>query len=103
MSYACFYDVPADENFYRRVMAEMGDDEPEGLVLHLVVKRDGGLRHTEVWRAKQDWERFRRERVAPALEKVFEAAGFDESPPRPTEHEIEVVDIQTGAQVQARP
>jgi hypothetical protein len=50
-----------------------------------------------VWKSKQDWERFRRERVAPALERVFEAAGFDESPPRHMEHEIEVVDIQTGA------
>ncbi|MDQ4027831.1 MAG: hypothetical protein M3214_07260 [Actinomycetota bacterium] len=95
MSYACFYDVPADEQFYRRVMAEIGGDAPDGLVLHLVVKRDGGLRYTEVWKSQEDWERFRRERVAPALEKVFRAAGFDETPPRPIEHEIEVVDIQT--------
>jgi hypothetical protein len=97
MSYACFYDVPADEKFYRRVMAEMGGDEPDGLVLHLVVKRADGLRHTEVWKSKEAWERFRRERVAPALEKVFGAAGFDGAPARPIEHEIEVVDIQTGA------
>jgi hypothetical protein len=97
MSFACYYDVPADEQFYRRVAAELGEDEPDGLVLHLVVKHDGGLRHTELWKSKDDWERFRHERVAPALDKVFEAAGFEERPPRPVEYEIEVVDIRTGA------
>ena len=97
MSYACVYDVPADEGFYRRVMAEIGDDQPKGLVVHLVLKRDHGLRHIEVWDSKDDWESFRQERVDPALEKVFAAAGFAERPPRPVEQEMEVVDIRTGA------
>ncbi len=97
MSYAIFYDVPADEGFYRRVMAAIGDEPPEGLVLHLVVKHDGGLRHTEVWESRQDWERFRLEQVEPALDKVFAAAGFDHRPPRPEVQPLDVIDVRTGS------
>lgn len=68
MPYALQYDAPADEQFYRRVAAEIGDEQPKGLVAHLVVKRDGGLHHIEVWESKEDWERFRAERVEPALD-----------------------------------
>jgi hypothetical protein len=96
MYHAVFYDVPADEEFYRRVMTEIGDEQPKGLVVHLVVKRDGGLRHTEVWESKEDWERFRQEQVEPALDKVFAAAGFAQRPPRPMEHQMQVVDVRTG-------
>jgi hypothetical protein len=97
MSYACLYDVPADESFYRRVRAEIGDEPPDGLIAHLVVKRDGGLRHIEVWESQEQWERFRHDRAEPALEKVFAAAGFAERPPRPAEEEIEVIDAWLGA------
>ena len=90
------YDVPADEQFYWRVTAEIGDEQPEGLVAYLVVKRDGGLRHIEVWRSKEDWERFRAERLDPALEKVFAAVGFPHRPPRPPEQELDLVDALVG-------
>ncbi len=97
MPYAFYYDVPADEQFYRRVMAEIGDEQPSGLVVHLVVKRADGLRHIEVWDSKEDWERFRTERVDPALDKVFTAAGFTHRPPRPEEQEMDLVDALVGA------
>lgn len=97
MSYAFHYDVPADEEFYRRVVGEIGDDQPEGLVVHLVVKRDDGLRHIEVWQSKQDWEHFRRERVEPALDTVFAAAGVAERPPQPRERQLDLVDVRLGS------
>ncbi len=97
MPYAFQYDVPADEEFYRRVAAEIGDEEADGLVAHLVVKRDGGLRHIGVWESKEAWERFQSERVAPALEKVFAAVGVAEVPPRPAEQELELVDALLGS------
>ncbi len=94
MAYAFQYDVPADEQFYRRVVAEIGDEQPEGLVALLVVKRERGLRHIQVWGSKGDWERFRDERLDPALDKVFAAAGVATRPPRPQEQEIELVDAR---------
>ena len=96
MPYAFHYDVPADEQFYRRVRAEIGDEKPKGLVAHLVVKRDRGLRHIEVWDSKDDWDRFRVERVDPALDKVFAAAGVAHRPPQPPAEELQLVDAWVG-------
>ena len=97
MPYAFHYDVPADEQFYRRVAAEIGDCQPKGLVAHLVVKRDGGLRHIEVWDSKEEWERFRTERIESALDKVFAAAGFAHRPPPPPMQEMDLVDVRVGS------
>lgn len=97
MFYACSYQVPADEQLYARVKAEVGDERPEGLVAHLVVKSDGGLRHTTVWESRAGWERFRDERLQPAVAKVLTAAGFAHLPPPPVVHELEVVDVITGS------
>lgn len=96
MFYACSYEVPADEQLYARVKAEVGDDRPEGLLVRLVVKTDGGLRHTMVWESQADWERFRDARVRPAVARVLTAAGFAHLPPPPVEEEMEVVDVETG-------
>ncbi len=92
MPYVFQYDVPADEHFYRQVAGEIGDEQPQGMLAHLVVKRDGGLRHIGVWESKEDWERFRSDRVIPALEKVFAAAGVADVPPPVPEQELDVVD-----------
>ena len=97
MAYAFFYDVPGTEELYRRVKAEIGDEQPEGLLVQLVVKTDGGLRHLNVWASEQDWERYRQERVGPAVGKVLAAAGIAERPPEPVEQRLEVVDVVTGA------
>ena len=96
MSYVFQYDVPADEQFYRRVREEIGQEQPKGLVAHLVVRREGGLRHIGLWESKEDWERFREERAEPALDRVFAAAGFARRPPRPQEQEMELVDVWIG-------
>ncbi len=97
MSYACSYEVPSDEQLYRQVKAEVGDEQPKGLIVHLVVKSEGGLRHIGVWETQADWERFRDERVQPAVGKVLTAAGFTHLPPRPVEQEMDVVDVLTSA------
>lgn len=96
MSYACQYDVPTDERMYQQVKALIGDNPPDGLVLHLVVNYERGLRHTTIWDSRADWERFRTERVQPAVDKVLMAAGFAEIPPRPVELALHVVDLQLG-------
>jgi hypothetical protein len=96
MPYACSYEVPADEQLYRRVKSEIGEEAPKGLVVHLVVHSEGGLRHIGVWDSRADWERFRDERVQPAVARVLTAAGFSRLPPRPAEDEMDVVDVLTG-------
>ena len=95
--YATSYEVPADEQLYRRVKSEIGDDRAPGMVVHLVIKSDHGLRHIGVWESQADWERFRNERVGPAVGRVLDAAGVTERPPAPVEQELQVVDVLTGA------
>ena len=97
MPYAFFYDVPANEGMYRQVKEAIGGGQPQGLVVHIVVQTESGLRHIDVWDTKQEWERYRDERVEPAVHKVLTAAGFTEMPPDPPVQEVRVVDVWTGA------
>lgn len=94
--YATSYEVPADEQIYGRVKSEIGSEQAKGLIVHLVVKSDHGLRHIGVWESEADWERFRDERVRPAVGRVLAAAGFTNPPPAPPEQELQVVDVVTG-------
>jgi hypothetical protein len=94
MSFACFYDVPGDENIYAKVKAEIGEEQAKGLLVQLVAKRkEGGLRHINVWESKEDWERFQEERVEPAVAKVLSGIGVTEAPPRPPVEEMDLIDI----------
>jgi hypothetical protein len=97
MSYALLYDVPADEQMYQQVKAAIGEEQPKGLVAHLVVHVEGGLRHIGVWDSREDWQRFHDERVEPAVHAVLTAAGFTQMPPDPPVRELELVDVWLGA------
>jgi len=68
---------------YERVNGELGiemetgeGDWPAGLVSHTGAAKDGGFVVFEIWRSKQDQERFMEERLAQALQ-----AGGVEAPP----------------------
>lgn len=97
MTHALVYDVPADEQMYRQVKAAIGDETPKGLVVHLVLKTDSGLRHIGVWESEQDWQRFHDERSGPAVHAVLKAAGFTEMPPDPPVQELNLIDLWLGA------
>lgn len=96
MTYALQYDAPADVQMYRQVSAAIGDEQPKGLVAHLVLEVEGGLRHINVWDSQEDWQRYHDERVEPAVHAVLRAAGFTDMPPDPPMHELKLVDIRLG-------
>lgn len=96
MPYACSYEVPAPVEMYREVRRLIGDDEPNGLIAHLVVQGEGVLRHIEVWDSEDDWTRFNSERVRPAVHQVLRTAGFVDMPPDPPTQELPVVDVWLG-------
>lgn len=97
MSFAFFYDVPSNEEIYGKCKAEIGEPHPEGLLVQMVVKHDGGLRHYAVWDSKEQWARFQHDRVAPAVARVLASLGIAEPPTRPTIEEMDVVDVITPA------
>ena len=59
MPYAFTLDVPADDSLYAEIRAELPDTPPPGLVLHLVVPGERGLRYIDVWEDKASWEQAR--------------------------------------------
>jgi hypothetical protein len=97
MAYALLYDVPADEPMYRKVREFIGDEQPKGLVAHVVIRGDHGLRHIGVWNSQADWQRFNDERVRPAVHAVLTAAGFAKMPPDPPIQELDLIDVWLGA------
>src|SRR5688572_6271671 len=92
MPYALMYEVPGDERMYRAVKGELGDAPIEGLLAHLVVKTDGGLRHLSVWSSPQAWQAFRDERSLPAVHRVLAAAGIPGPTTAPPVEDLELVD-----------
>ena len=95
MPYAYYYDVPSTPEMYRAVTAEIGDHPPTGLISHLVVHENDGLRHYGVWERRTDWEQYRDDVIRPAVARVLRRAGIAEPPP-PDEHPLDLVDVQTG-------
>lgn len=93
MSYAFTRDVPADEDHYADVRAAIGAAAPEGLVVHLVVRRDGGLRYIDVWDSEAHWRRFHDERIGPAVRKVTAARGMTRPATPPPYQPMELIDV----------
>lgn len=97
MSFACSYEVPAPVEMYREVRRLIGDEPPKGMVAHVVVRTETGLRHLEVWDSEDLWTRFREERVEPAVHQVLKLAGFTEMPPDPPTEVLDLVDVWLGS------
>ncbi|MCU1464419.1 MAG: hypothetical protein JWM72_347 [Actinomycetia bacterium] len=95
MPYAFLQDVPADENIYAQIK-ELLPANPPGLVAHIALKRDGGLRYVDVWKTEEHWERFRVDHVEPAVEKVLAGYGIPHSHEDVHIERIDVVDVWLG-------
>ena len=96
MAYAFIQDVPADENIYRQIKELLPATAP-GLVAHLAIKREGGLRYIDVWETEAAWDRFREEQLEPVVEKVLAGFGIPHTHDAVTITPIEVVDVWLGA------
>ena len=90
MPYAFIRDVPFNEEQYAEIRSGIGDEVPKGLVTHLAVRRGTGLRYIDVWDTQADWERFRDERVSPAVQKMMSTYGI----PQPTgPFPVEIIEV----------
>lgn len=96
MTYAFIQDVPADERFYEQIRPRLGQAPPKGLISHVAFKREGGLRYVDVWETKEDWERFRDERVEPTVGAVLAGLGIPHDHSQVHIEDIEVIDAWLG-------
>jgi hypothetical protein len=69
MLYAIVRDTPSSWEDYRRLAAELGDELPAGLVLHVAGRTGEGVRVIEVWRSRSALELFERDRLRPAEQR----------------------------------
>jgi hypothetical protein len=75
MTYAFTQDVPINAEFYRRIVAGLGEDAPKGLIVHVATERpEGGLRYIDLWETEEDWERFAEDRRTANLHSYGEQA-----------------------------
>ena len=67
MPYAFVQDVPASWQHYQQTVAGLLEPVPFGLILHVAGPTDEGVRVIDIWESEQAWQRFRGERLAPAI------------------------------------
>jgi len=91
MPYAFVQDVAASWEQYERLSGSLIDPAPQGLVLHVAGPTDEGFRVIDVWESEEAWERFRAERLGPAL-----AALDGPSRPEPTFRDLRPAHVVVG-------
>jgi hypothetical protein len=95
MTYAFVQDVPANEEIYGKVRALLPEDAP-GLLAHIVIKQDNGLRYVDVWNDEASWLAFRDAHVEPAVGQVLASYGIPHDHSMVTTEPIEVIDLWWG-------
>lgn len=94
MTYAFTYDVPITTEIYARIKEGLGPERPPGLIAHLTLQIEDGLRYIDVWHSKDDFEVFAESRLHPVVHPILQGMlGF--VPPEPSHTMLDVVDVWT--------
>jgi hypothetical protein len=99
MPYAFSQDVPIDAAFYARIKEGLGSEPANGLLSHVAIERpEGGLRYIDVWRSREDWDRFAERRLHPVVHPLLTELFGADLPPEPERVPLSLVDIWLGRQ-----
>ncbi len=72
MTYAFTQDVPITLEIYNEIVADLGDQPPQGLIVHRAqVMEDGHMRYLDVWESEAACERFTEERLHPVVGRAL--------------------------------
>jgi hypothetical protein len=91
--YAFTLDVPATDEIYDRIRAELPNQAPPGLIVHLVTRGDLGLRYIDIWESKAAWERAYETVLGPAVERALATYGIAHEPSMSRFTEIDALDV----------
>ena len=86
MAWGFISELPVGRDEYDRINAAITED-PEGLILHTSSEKGGQMRIVDVWESKDAYERFERDVLMPAMERIG-AAPPEGGPPPSEEYEI---------------
>ena len=101
MTYAFIQDVPANAEMYQKIRAKLPTEAPSGLISHIVIEQDAGLRYLDVWASREDWDRFRDEQVEPTVSEVLAEYGIPHDHSLVTTTDVTVIDTWLGQTVTA--
>ncbi len=90
--YSFIQDVPANAEMYAKVRAGLGPETPPGLVAHVVLETETGLRYVDVWERESDWTSFRDSRLEPVVRDVLASYGIEADPSHAVREPIHVID-----------
>ena len=94
MPHSFTQEVPIDAALYERIVAGLGADPPEGLIIHLAVERpEGGLRYYSVWETEEAADRFSEERLHPVVHALLRDVFGDDTPPEPERTPLPVIHV----------
>ncbi len=82
MAWAYVQDMEVSLEDYDRVAAEVGDEAPQGLIVHVAGSHGNGVRIIDVWESEEAWTRFRDDRLRPAIEKALGPDAMAQGPPQ---------------------
>jgi hypothetical protein len=96
MTYAFIQDVPANAEIYAMIKAKLGTTSPAGLIAHIAITRDAGLRYVDVWETEDAWIQFRDEQVEPAVAEVLAGFGIPHEHSMVVTEQVDVIDVWLG-------
>jgi hypothetical protein len=67
------FDATADQ--YDQVNAEIGDESPDGLIVHSAVDQGGTMKVVDIWESEEKFGAFGQERLGPAIAEVIGDGG----------------------------
>jgi hypothetical protein len=97
MAYAFIQDVPADTSIYRQIVELLPAEAPPGMLVHVAIRTDSGLRYVDVWEDEAAWQRFRDDHVEPAVGRVLARHGIPHDHDAVPFEAIDVIDTWVGA------
>src|SRR3954454_22256321 len=72
MSYAWTQDLPITLEIYEEIMADLGDEPPTGLIVHVAQVLDSGqMRYLDVWESEAACQHFTEERLHPVVGRAL--------------------------------
>jgi hypothetical protein len=95
--YSFTHDVPLNPELYGKIRTGLGPQTPPGLVVHLAMEIETGLRYIDVWETEQDWTAFRDTRLLPVLRETLTSFGIDEDPAEAVQRQVNVIDAWVAA------
>ena len=82
-------EFPATADQYDQVNAKIGEDPPDGLLVHTATEMGGSMRIVDVWESAEKFEAFG-ETLGPAVESVMGEGGPGPQPEIQELHNLEV-------------